>query len=401
MALTMAAMPIGDEYLPKSKLAKEQPLFPVEMFLCEQCGHAQLLDVIDPGSIYSEYIYRTSDSLGLVRHFGDAVETLLGRYSPKPGSLVVDIGSNDGSFLRTFQKSNMKVIGIEPATRIAKGAQGAGVETVNEFFSSSLARKLRHLKGPAKIMTCNNAFANIDDLEDLVEGVRHWLCDDGIFVLETGYLVDLLEKTIFDNIYHEHISYFSVKPLERFFSRHGLDLVDVERIDTKGGSIRCVAQHAKGPRSRSSRVPELMALEKELGVQQPQIFYDFAERLAGLKMNIEGLLTESMGRSVRVAGYGASVGVTTALYNLGLGKKQLEFLADDNPDRQGLFSPGLKIPIVNPKELYLQDIDVVLVLAWQYFDPIVSKHQAFFKKGGRFIKILPGLCLVDSTQGVS
>jgi len=390
--LKMVPTPIGDAYLTDGK---HQETYAVELFLCKDCGHAQLLDVLNPESIYTDYIYKTSDSLGLVEHFNQAVDSILSKVDVKEGSLVVDIGSNDGSFLNFFKMGGMNVLGVEPAKRISQLAIQKGIETKNAFFSLDTAKELINTHGKAKIVTSNNTFANIDDLNSFVEGIKEILGTDGVFIFETGYVLDLLQKNIFDNIYHEHLSYFSVKPLQTFFEKQGMKLVHVERIKTKGGSIRCFVQYPSGPLNKSESVEELIEIETNLKIQEPAPFKELESRIRKMGYNLRNLLTTLKKQGKKIAGYGASVGVTTVLYNFGLDKNLIDFLVDDNLTRQGLLSPGLEIPVKSSQELHNQQIDYVVVLAWQYANPIISKNNDYLTNNGKFINFLPSFEIVS------
>ena len=385
LAFQLAPTPIGDAYLPvKQKLES----YPVELFLCRSCGLAQLLDVVEPEEVYRPYIYRTADSLGLVEHFRKYADEVMKAVNPKKGGLVVDIGGNDGSFLKFFRNHGMKVLGVDPATKIAREATESGIKTLPAFFTPELASEIRKENGNASIITANNTMANIDDLQGMMDGVKKLLAPDGVFVFETGYVLDLLQKKIIDNIYHEHISYFSVKPLENFFRNNSLELIDAKRVATKGGSLRCTVQLKGGPRKRSPAADELIKLEAESRIHNHETFRAFASELENIKNELTKLLNGLKAKGKLIAGYGASVGVTTILHNFGLNKNLISFLVDDNPNRQNLYSPGLNIPVLNPKALYEKKPDYVVILAWQYAKPILDKNKAYLKHG-RFINIIP------------
>lgn len=393
LVVKLKPMPIGDAYLAKEHL-KNQGLFGMDLFICLDCGLAQLPEVVSPDVIYRPYIYRTSDSKGLVEHFRKYVETVFDKFKPPKGLLAIDIGSNDGTVLRFFKDKGMKVLGFDPAITIAQEATKSGIPTLPEFFNQATAIKTNQNHGKACVITANNVFANINNLDDFILGVKELLLPDGIFVFETGYVLDLLQKTIFDNIYHEHLSYFSVKPLDKFFKRHNMQIIDAERTNTKGGSIRCVVQHASDSRKPSPQVNLIMRLEKDYGAQDPEAFDLFSENMNLIKRRILILLKRLKNNKRKIAGYGASVGVTTILYNYELGVGFIDYLVDDNPNRQGLYSPGHHIPVLSPKELYARKPDYVVILAWQYAESIIAKHRQYLENGGYFIVLLPQVKIV-------
>jgi SAM-dependent methyltransferase len=359
------------------------------LVMCRRCGLAQLPDVVDPEILYREYIYSTSISLGLVEHFDRYAASVLERAAVPARSLIVDIGSNDGTLLGAFKRRGMRVLGVDPARDVARRATEAGLETVNEFFDTAVAERIRREHGAAAVVTANNVFANVDDLHEFTEAVRLLLAADGIFVFETGYFPDLVRQRIIDNIYQEHLSYYSVMPLQRFFPRHGMQLAGVEHTPTKGGSIRGFVQ----PAGRGSRIPkgvldELAGREETDGFDRPERLADFSDRIGALRSNLVSLVGDLCERGRAIAGYGASVGVTTLLYYFDLGGV-LSFLVDDNPVRHGRFTPGHHIPVVSSDALYHRRPDDVLVLAWRYAAPIMARHDRYRREGGRFIIPLP------------
>lgn len=388
LVLQLAPTPVGDAYVSVEHLDEVQEIYPLDLFLCRGCSYLQLLDVVDPEVLYGDYIYVTSISLGLAEHFRRYADEVLHRLNPPEGALVVDIGSNDGRLLKFFQSRGMCVLGVEPARHIARRVRKSGIETVPSFFTADLAREIKKEWGPAAIVTANNVFANVDDLDDMVEGMRELLAPDGFFVFETGYIVDLIQNTILDNVYHEHLCYFSIKPLVKFFSGHGLELIEVERVPTKGGSIRGIVQFAGRPRMISPSVSGLITLERELGFDSIAPFKAFASRVEAIKQGLTKVLNDLKVQGKTIAGYGASVGVTTLLYYFDLGNV-VKTLFDDNPIKHNLYSPGYHIPVLPSEAIYEQKPDYVLILAWRYAEPIMKKHQRYLEQGGHFIVPLP------------
>ena len=390
VVLPIVGTPPGDHYVTAEDKNKTQETYPLDLVLCGGCGLAQLAYTVDPNALYGNYVYTTSISLGLVDHFRKYADSVLGRVTPKEGSLVVDIGSNDGSLLRCFKERGMRVLGVDPAGEIARLATESGVETWNGYFSADYARKIRDQRGAAAIVTANNVFANVDDLRHFAEGIRHLLAPDGVFVFETSYLLDVVEKLLLETVFHEHVSYFSAKPLEAFFRGLDMQLIDVERVPTKGGSLRGTVQLAGGPRPVAPAVGELLALERKVGLDRPEIFARLGERLQGIKANLLARLRELQSQGKVIAGYGASVGVTTLLYYFDVAPL-LSFIVDDNPRKQNTYSPGHHVPVLPSEALYEKKPDYVLILAWNYADPIMKKHQRFSDQGGHFIIPLPAL----------
>jgi len=393
LVVPLGPTPIADDYVPASRLNEKQPTFPLDLYLCRACGHIQLLDVVDPNILFGNYVYVTSISASLVEHFREYTDELLRRANAPAGALVIDVGSNDGSLLNFFKQRGMRVLGIDAAREIAKQATESGIETIGAFFTPELARTIKQTHGAASIVTANNVFAHADDLGGMAEGIRELLAPDGVFVFEVSYMVDIVEKLLFDTVYHEHLCYHSVKPLQSFLARHGMELIEIERIAMKGGSLRGTAQLAGGPRKVSTSVPEHLALEKRLRFDQPETFRAFAARIDGVKAKVLGELARLKTQGKTVAGFGASATCTTLLYHFDLGDK-LGFIADDNTRKHNTFSPGFHLPVLPPQSLYERKPDYVVVLAWNYAQPILSKHRKFLEQGGHFIVPMPELRVV-------
>lgn len=385
LAVPIKASPIGDAYVSAARLGQSQDLYPLDLYLCVNCGHVQNLDVVNPEVLFRDYIYTTSSSSGLVEHFRQYAADIVARHEVRPGSLVVDIGSNDGSLLKFFKAQGMRVLGVDPARDIAKKATEAGIETLPKFFSFKLASAIRRDHGEAKVFCANNVFAHADDLADLVRGIREVLADDGIFVFEVSYLVDIVDNYVFDTVYHEHVSYHSVGALAKFFARMGMQLIDVQRNNSKGGSIRGFAQRLpEGKRPVQPIVGELIALEQSRGFNHLPLYQDYATRIDQRKAALARFLDREVANGKMIAGYGASTTTTTLMWHFDLTRK-LTFVVDDNPVKYGMYCPGCHIPVVPSEELYVRRPDYVVILAWQYASGIMKKHERFMKDGGQFI----------------
>ncbi|MGP8281865.1 MAG: methyltransferase domain-containing protein [Desulfomonilaceae bacterium] len=393
LVMPLTSTPLADSYVDKDHVNEVQPVYPLNLYLCNDCGFSQLLDIVIPQVIYRDYIYETVSSLGLVEHFRNYATDVFDKIRPSANGLVVDIGSNDGSLLSFFKGYGMRVLGVDPAERIAKRATDSGIETLPEFFTSDLGIAIQEKYGSASIITANNLYANVDDLKALTLAIRDLLTDNGVFVFESFYLADWMENMVFDFTYHEHLSYFSVKPLQVFFSGLGMELIDVERISTKGGSIRCTIQRAGGPRHVTSNVSKMISMETELGLHNAVTFQAFAKRIDTAKHNVLDLVEPLVSKGKTIAGYGASATTTTLLYHFGLGDK-LSFILDDYPAKQNLYSPGYHIPVLGPDALYERSPDFVMILAWRYAEPIIEKHKMYLERGGRFIVPLPDLKVI-------
>lgn len=388
LVFSLRPTPIGDAYVTPERVNVPQPSYPIDLHMCKQCGLAQILDVIDPEILYGEYIYITASSLGLAEHFRGYADNVIERLGLKPDSLVVDIGSNDGTLLKQFQARGMRVLGVEPATHIAAQATVSGIDTIDKFFAPDLARQMVAERGHAKLVTANNVFANIDDLTSWVDAINLLLATDGVFVFESYYLADLVENMVFDFIYHEHLSAFSVKPIQALFKRVNLELVAVQRVPTKGGSLRYFVQRSGGPLVNDGSVDAMLAMENSMGLYRKETFVAFADKVNNLKEKTRTYLAQAKSDGKKIAGFGASITGTTLIYHFEIGG-YLDYLVDDNPAKQGRYSPGLHLPVLPSTALYERKPDCVVILAWRYAEPFMKKNQAYLDNGGCFIIPVP------------
>lgn len=388
LALSLQPTPIGDNYLTKERLGEPEEVFSLDLLACAKCGQVQLRDVVSPDLLYSRFPYVTSISVGLPEHFRRFAEKVMNDYEIRAGSLVVEIGSNEGPMLRAFLERGCRVLGVEPAGEIARAATDSGVPTLPKYFTKTLAKEILAEHGPASVLAANNVLANIDDLDDVVAGINVLLASDGILVMESSYWGSVVQQGLIDTIYHEHLSYFSVSPLNDFFLRHGLQVLDAEWNANKGGSIRLTIQRTGGSRPARPAVAERIALEQRERIHQPIAFDSCRKRLDTVTAQLQKMVAGFKQNSLSIAGYGASVGTTTMIYELRLGGA-VEWLFDDNPRKFGTCSPGFQIPCVPSEKLEESRPGCVVVFAWRYFDQIRQKHPAFEKGIGRYVLPLP------------
>jgi SAM-dependent methyltransferase len=392
--LALAQTPLANAFVTSEALHKKQSLYPLDLFLCASCGHAQLLDVIDPVVLYEHYVYVSGTSPVFVRHFKEYANYVTGNFHPSAGALVVDIGANDGTLLRFFREFGLRVLGVDPAKEIAERTIASGIPIVNDFFTPALADNIRAEHGAASVITANNVIAHIDDLASVMEGVRRLLAPDGIFSFEVSYLADMVEKTLFDMIYHEHLDYHSVRPLKRFFEQAGFEMIEATRVDTHGGSLRGVLQHKGGPRRAGASVADLLVLEESLGLNKTETFKAFARHIENVKTELVGLLRLFKAEGKRIAGFGAPAKTTTLMYHFGLDPGMIDFIVDDSPLKQGHYTPGMHIPVLPAMALQERQPDYAVILAWNFAEPIMAKHTAFSEAGGKFIIPLPRVQVV-------
>ena len=389
-AMSLTPTPPGNDFLTKEELGRDEPVYPLDLYFCEACHHIQLGHVVDPKILYQKnYSYVSATSAYFVNHLKHYAKDMVERFDLKPGDLAVDIGSNDGTCLSFFKDKGMKVVGVDPATEIAGKATENGIDTIADFFGYRLAVELRKKYGTAKYITSHNACAHIDNLFDVVKGVEHWLDADGVFVLEVGYFVDVYSNTWFDTVYHEHVDYHTVAPFEKLFNRVNMELISVERISPQGGSIRVMAQKKGGIIKRDDSVDELIALEAKLGLDKAETLRKLNHKISQVRDKLHNLIHSLKADGKSIAGFGAPTKATTLMAHFGLDATVLDFIVDDNPLKQGLFTPITHIPVLSADALYKMKPDYVLILAWNFAEPIMQMHKKYSEQVGQFILPMP------------
>ena len=388
--LKLASTPPANAFVTEEECIEEQKKYPLKLFFCNDCNHVQLTDIVDPRELFSNYVYVSGTSPVFVNHFKNYAKKIIKDYSPDLNKYVLDIGSNDGTLLKFFKEMGYEVIGVDPAEEISKKANQDGIFTINGFFDLEMAENIKDKYSNASLITANNVFAHCDDLSGITDAVSKLLTPEGLFVFEVSYLVDVYQKTLFDTIYHEHLSYHSVTPLIKFFESKGMTLIDVLKVNTHGGSIRCVIKNSSNAEVKKS-VDTFVNLEKSLAFHESNTFIKFSNKIEERKKELCDLLKKIKADKKSIAGFGAPAKATTLMYEFGLNNDILDFIVDDSPLKQGLFSPGLNIPVFSSSKIETLKPDYLLILAWNFADSIIKNNQKFIASGGKFIIPLPTL----------
>ena len=391
LGVRMVDCPIGGAFV-KDK-DTEQELFPLNLYQCGNCGHVQLLDVINPDVLFKDYTY-FSGKTSLIKHFKDYSSEIMSRFSFNEKSLIVDIGSNDGGFLRFFKDAGMRILGVDPAINVAEFATKNGVPTLAKMFDASCALGIINDYGKADLVSANNVFAHIDNLEGVARAVETLLSDEGVFCFEVSYLRNVVDKMLFGTIFHEHLSYHSIKPLKQFLTRCGLTLFDVKEVPIQGGSIICFAQKMGGPHEISSTIDEMISKEEQMGMYNPIYLDSFSQRINNKRKDVNSMLSE-ISKDSTIAAYGAARGGTLLTYIFDLGD-MIEFIVDDDQAKQGYYSPGHHIPVVPTSQIQERNPDYIVILAWVHSKSIIENNQEYLKSGGRFITFFPEIAIIGS-----
>ena len=391
--LDLGVQPLANNLLRTEDLAKPEPRFPLRLAVCHRCWLLQIVDLVPPVALFSEYLYFSSFSDAMLRHARAAAEKHAAECALGADSLVVEIASNDGYLLKNFVERGIPCLGIEPAANIARVAREQGIDTRVEFFGRETAAALVAERGRADLILGNNVFAHAPDTNDFVAGLQTLLKPGGRIALEFPYAGDFIENCEFDTIYHEHVFYFFLIPLLDLLPRHGLEIFHVERLPIHGGSLRLFAGHAGAHEVRPT-VGALRAAEERLGVRTSAFYRDFSDRADAIRCDLLALITQLRNSGSRVAAYGASAKGSTLLNFVNPDPAAFEFVADRSTYKQGRFSPGLHLPIVPAEELLARQPDHTLLLTWNFADEILAQQAEYRARGGKFIVPIPKVAVL-------
>lgn len=386
--LPLGDHPLANGFLTEQQLAEPEPVFALDVYACLDCGLIQVRDNVPP-EYFRHYVYVPGASPAMHEHFDAFAGAVSDRFLESSDGLTVDIGCNDGLFLASLRDRGKRTLGIDPATNIVETTREKGIEVVDEYFTPALARQLRSERGPARVIVTTNTFHHIDDLDAFTEGVTELLDDDGVFIVEVPHALELVEQNEFDGVYHEHVSQLTAKSFVDLYRRFGLEVFDIEPLDVHGGSMRVFARRAGGPASDSAVVEQWVDRERARGLFEAATYDAFRQRVERNRETLLALLRELKDGGAVLAGYGASARGNTLLNYFGIGTEFLEYIADRNPLKHGLYSPGMHIPVVDPERLIRDRPDYVLVIAWNFAREIIAQQDAYRRAGGKFIVPIP------------
>ena len=387
--------PLCESFLTKDRLNAMEPHYPLAAYVCRDCLLVQLQEYVAPKEIFSEYAYFSAYSDSWLNHARQYVDTMSERLSLSSASCVIEIGSNDGYLLQYFVDKNIPVLGIDPAANVAKAAETRGVPTLVEFFGIETARALAATGTQADLIVGNNVLAQVADLNSFVEGISIILKAGGVCTIEFPHLLKTIEGNQFDQIYHEHFSYFSALSAERIFAAHGMRIFDVDELWTHGGSLRIFVCHADD-QSHPTRdsISGLLRREREAGLHRLETYADFSDRVRATKRKLLSFLIEAKGRGKSLAGYGAPGKGNTLLNYCGIRTDFLDYTVDRNPYKHGKYLPGTHIPIFPPEKIFETKPDYVLILPWNLKDEITSQLAQIRSWGAKFVVPIPEVSVI-------
>lgn len=386
--LDLGRQPLANALVRPEDTARPEPRLPLAVAYCARCHLVQLTETAPPETLFGDYVYFSSYSESFLAHAQAMADALVARFALGPERRLLEIASNDGYLLRFVQARGVPVLGIEPARNVAEVARAGGTPTLARFFGPDLVAEILRDFGRAHVIVGNNVLAHVPGINAFLESVAACLAPDGAAVFEFPYVGELLERTAFDTIYHEHVFYYSLAAVARLAGRAGLEVFDVERQRVHGGSLRVFLQRA-GARPIAPAVGRLAGEEQAAGLTSAARYAGFSDAVRRVCTELPALLRRLRGEGRRLAAYGAPAKGAVLLNACGVGTDLLEFTVDRSPHKQGRLMPGVRLPIRPVEDLVKAMPDVTLLLAWNLADEIVAQQGEYLRRGGRFLVPIP------------
>jgi hypothetical protein len=375
--LDLGHQPVGDLILSRAQLNEPETFYPMQLFHCPSCGLSQLGYTVDPAVVYKDFPFVSGTTHTATRHLQSLARGLVERLRLDRNSFAIDIGSNDGTLLKGYVLYGVRFLGIDPSTLPVQIANEEGIPTLHAFFNEETAGRILAEYGQANAISAAGCFAHIADLAGVMKGVKSLLKTGGMFVTDNQYWLDMVRRMNYDNIFHQHLRNYSIKPLQHLFATYDMEVCDVERSEVYGGSIRVFAAH-RGDHRISQRVYDLLALEESEGLYDPATNERFSRHTQEKRRILFDAVYQRVSRGQKVIGIGAPAKASTVCNYCRLGPDLVEYVTEVNPLRMGKYLPGVHIPIVDEEHLF-QDprpADAGILFAWNYYDEIVPKLRA-------------------------
>lgn len=389
--LDLGDMPLANSYVKPADADQPEFTCPLALVLCPHCRLVQLSHVVPPDLMFRHYLYVSSTTQTFRDHFAAYAHSVRGKLGGADKPLAVDIGSNDGLLLSCYQGEGMRAVGVDPAKNLSDAANARGLRTLNRYFDKDAVDEILREHGKAHAISGNNVFAHIDDIHGVLTNVSRLLDDQGLFVIEFPYLLTMLDELLFDMIYHEHLSYIGVGALSHVLERFRMEIFHVDEVSSHGGSLRVFIQKQGGPHAKTAAPARLLERESKAGLGEARAYEQFAAKVLKVREEFQALVREARSRGQKVAGYGAPAKASTLVNFYDLGLRDIDYVVDDNPLKQGYLVPGKKIPIVPSSRLQTETPQVLIIFAWNFAREILKKIGSLEReKGVRFVLPLPG-----------
>jgi len=395
--IDLGMSPLSNSYISKKYLNKGQMTYPLYARVCRNCFLVQLEEVQTPSDIFTDYAYFSSFSSSWLEHAEKYTEYMVDTYGLNEKSYVVEIASNDGYLLQYFKAKNIPVLGIEPAVNVAETARiEKGIQTISEFFSAELAGELVKGGKKADLLLGNNVLAHVPNINDFVEGMKIFLADNGIITMEFPHLLNLIEQSQFDTIYHEHFSYLSFMTVQKIFAAHDLRIFDVQEWSTHGGSLRIFACHKKCVIYQDTGyIEKILLKERKAGLEDINTYLDFSEKVKKIKYRLLECLITFKNKNKSIVAYGAAAKGNTLLNYCGIRTDIIDYVVDKNPHKQDTLLPGSRIPVYDPKKIRETKPDYILILPWNLQEEIMEQLVYVREWGAKFILPIPNVEVIE------
>lgn len=381
--LSLGEQPWCDNFVSDLEENEKIPKYPLELYFCNDCTLVQLGYTVPKETMFVDFIYLSGVMDSVKKHFEKIASNVVKKFNLSSSDLVLDIGSNDGTLLKCYKKFGLKVLGIDPAKPPAEIANAAGIETINTFFNEEIADMILKKYGKATVISAAGVFYHLEELHSVVLGIKKLLSPTGIFVIQFSYLVNMIEKTAFDHVYHEHLMFYTLRTLSYLLSKYDLEIFDVNEVSIHGGTIVAyVSHHNSHP--KSDNVEKLMNLELEGGYYSLEKYTEFATKVKKIKTKLNEILTQLKNEGKTVYGYGAPAKGNTMLNYCGIDSTLVQYLIERNQLKCNKFAPGSGIKVIDEDKIETKP-DYYLILPWNFLDDFVEKEKKFFENGGKFI----------------
>jgi hypothetical protein len=390
--------PLSNAFLDETQILQDERQYPLHAYVCTNCFLVQVQEYAGPDEIFGSYAYFSSFSSSWLAHCKNYATEITARLKLDSNHCVIEVASNDGCMLKNFLEAGIPVLGIEPARNVAETAEAAGIPTLSEFFGVALAQRLVNEGRQADLLIGNNVLAHVPELNDFVAGMQILLKENGVLTLEFPHLLRLMEQGQFDTIYHEHFSYFSLLTAHRLLEEHGLQVFDVQQLETHGGSLRVFSQPAdSGVHALSGSVADLIELEESAGLSKAETYNSFAQQVRDIRLKTQEFFVNAKRLGKSIAAYGAPAKGNTMLNYCGIDRDFIDYTVDLNPDKQGKFLPGTRIPVYAPDRINETRPDIVVILPWNLKEEIVQQLTHVREWGGQMVVLIPGVEVVGES----
>jgi 2-polyprenyl-3-methyl-5-hydroxy-6-metoxy-1,4-benzoquinol methylase len=393
--LDLGDQPHCDSLLRPEDLSHREPYYPLQVCFCHDCTAVQINYTVPKETMFGEYLYVSGTTKTLRAHFQNSADRLVSRLGLKAGDLVVDIGSNDGTWLACYQKYGLRTLGVDGARNLAEMANARGIETWAKFFNAEVAREIIATKGRARLVTAAGVFFHLEELHSVTEGIAELIRDGGIFCVQAISLTAMLRYTQFDQVYHEHLTYWTVKSLDKLFALHGLEIFHADTLPIHGGSLELLIA-PKGTQKIDPSVSQMRAEEEKLGCHRIETYREFADRVWAIGREVMTILRDYAARGKKVHAFGAPAKGATFLNSFHITPELVQCAVEVNPLKVGKYIPGARIPIVDENKT--EPPDAYLLLAWNFLKEFLPKKRDYIMGGGEFIVPIPKPVIINRSN---